>query len=40
MLAIHWPRRPKEDKMNFISRIEARDWMIAVGAFIMGAWIF
>jgi len=26
--------------MNFISRIEARDWMIAVGAFIAGAFIF
>jgi len=26
--------------MNFISRIEARDWIVAVGAFVMGAWIF
>jgi len=26
--------------MNFMSRIEARDWLIAVGAFVMGAWIF
>jgi hypothetical protein len=32
--------QPKEDEMNFMSRIEGRDWIIAVGAFIMGAWIF
>jgi hypothetical protein len=31
---------PKEDEMDFLKRIEARDWMIAVVAFIGGAWIF
>ena len=30
----------KEAEMDFIRRIEARDWIIAVGAFIAGAWIF
>jgi hypothetical protein len=40
MLVIHRPHRPKEDAMNFLKRIEARDWMIAAVAFIGGAWIF
>jgi len=31
---------PKEDEMDFIRKIEARDWIIAVSAFIAGAWIF
>jgi len=26
--------------MDFLRRIEARDWVIAIGAFIAGAWIF
>jgi len=26
--------------MDFIRKIEARDWIIAVTAFIAGAWIF
>jgi len=26
--------------MDFIRKIEARDWIIAVSAFIAGAWIF
>jgi len=26
--------------MDFLRRIEARDWIIAVTAFIAGAWIF
>jgi hypothetical protein len=30
----------EEDEMDFMRRIEARDWIIAVGAFVMGAWIF
>jgi hypothetical protein len=34
------PERAKEDEMDFMSRIQPRDWMIAVGAFIAGAFIF
>jgi hypothetical protein len=30
----------EEDEMDFIRKLEARDWIIAVGAFIAGAWIF
>jgi hypothetical protein len=30
----------EEDEMDFLRRIEARDWIIAVSAFIAGAWIF
>jgi hypothetical protein len=30
----------EEDQMEFMKRIEARDWMIALGAFLAGAWIF
>jgi hypothetical protein len=30
----------EEDEMDFIRKIEARDWIIAVSAFIAGAWIF
>jgi hypothetical protein len=30
----------EEDEMDFIRRIETRDWIIAVSAFIAGAWIF
>jgi len=26
--------------MDFIRRLETRDWVIAVGAFMAGAWIF
>jgi len=29
-----------EDDMDFIRKIEMRDWVVAVGAFIAGAWIF
>lgn len=29
----------QEDDMN-LSKIQPRDWMIAVAAFIAGAWIF
>jgi hypothetical protein len=29
-----------EGEMNFLRTLEARDWIIAVGAFIAGAWIF
>jgi hypothetical protein len=32
--------RAKEDEMDFMSRIQPRDWMIAIGAFIAGAFIF
>jgi hypothetical protein len=32
--------RREEDEMDFLKRIEARDWIIAVTAFIAGAWIF
>jgi len=30
----------KEEKMDRIRAIEPRDWMIAIGAFIAGAFIF
>jgi hypothetical protein len=30
----------EEDEMDFIRKLEARDWIIAVGAFMAGAWIF
>jgi hypothetical protein len=30
----------KEDEMDFIRKIETRDWVVAIGAFIAGAWIF
>jgi hypothetical protein len=30
----------KERDMNFISTIQPRDWMIAIAAFVAGAWIF
>jgi hypothetical protein len=29
----------EEDKMN-LSKIQPRDWMVALVAFIAGAWIF
>jgi len=29
-----------EDDMDFIRKIEMRDWVVAIGAFIAGAWIF
>jgi hypothetical protein len=31
---------PEEEAMNFLKRIEGRDWLIAVVAFIGGAWLF
>jgi hypothetical protein len=30
----------EEDAMDFIRKLEMRDWVIAVGAFMAGAWIF
>ena len=30
----------EEDEMDFIRKIEVRDWAIAIGAFLAGAWIF
>jgi hypothetical protein len=30
----------EEAEMDFIRKLEARDWVIAIGAFIAGAWIF
>jgi hypothetical protein len=30
----------EEAEMEFIRKLEARDWVIAIGAFIAGAWIF
>jgi hypothetical protein len=30
----------EEDEMDFIRKLEARDWIIGVVAFMAGAWIF
>jgi hypothetical protein len=39
MLLIHLGAG-EDDEMNFFRNVEARDWIVAVTAFIAGAWIF
>jgi len=30
----------EEVEMDFIRNLQTRDWVIAIGAFIAGAWLF